>query len=53
MKTFEQWMTQVDAWCERLAGCSYQDLPDVCYADMYEDGIGPKAAARQAIRGED
>jgi hypothetical protein len=49
-KTFEQWMTAVDAAVERLCGLSASDLPDVCYRDWYEDGISPATAARRAVR---
>ena len=52
MKTFESWMKSVDQWVERIAGCSCDDLPDVCYLDLFEDGVCPKNAAVMAIRGE-
>lgn len=49
-KTFEEWMKAVDAHCVAQLGLSVHDLPDCCFADWYEDGIGPKSAARKAIR---
>lgn len=50
--TFAEWMAKVDEWCYRLAGCSASDLCDLCYADMHDNGVSPKAAARRAIRNE-
>ena len=49
-KTFEQWKSEVDAIIERATGFSSDDLPDVCYMDMYEDDVKPVSAARHAIR---
>ena len=49
---FEAWLKKVDEWCEKLAGLSYRDLSDVCYADMFEDGVSPKAAAKKALRND-
>jgi hypothetical protein len=49
---FDSWMRQVDAWCQRLCGLSIHDLADCCFADWYEDGASPKAAAKRAIRRE-
>ena len=49
--TFESWMTAVDSAIGLiLFGMSSQDLPDICYMDLYEDGVPPKGAARQAIK---
>lgn len=47
---FDQWMRAVDIACKRLAGVSVYDLPEICYADLYEDDVKPQAAARKAIR---
>ena len=49
-KSFEEWMKQVDAILERRLGLSSLDLPDVCYADMYEGEDSPGRAAGRAIR---
>jgi hypothetical protein len=49
-QTFEAWMQDVDNAVERLTGMSTNDLPDVCYRDMFEDGVKPVSAARKAIR---
>jgi len=49
-KSFEQWMAKVNEAIEREIGLSADDLPDMPYADMWEDGVSPKRAARMAIR---
>ena len=51
--TFDEWLKEVDKWCNALCGCSYRDLPDCCYADWYEDGVSAKSAAKRAIRNEE
>ena len=48
--TFEQWKSKVNEAVERLVGLSCDDLSDYCYADAWEDGVSPIAAARRAIR---
>lgn len=50
-QTLEQWLQAVDAECIKRIGLSYMDLPDICYADLYEEGVSPKNAAGKAIRG--
>jgi hypothetical protein len=49
-RTFDDWMSAVNAAVERLAGLSADDLPDVCYRDWYDDDVSPVSAARRAIR---
>jgi len=49
--TFAEWLRQVDAACERIAGVSVHDLADCCFADWHDDGITPTQAARRALRG--
>ena len=49
-KSFEGWMRDVDAAVGAMAGMSYQDLDDYCYADAYEAGASAKATARRAVR---
>ena len=51
--TFAEWMKEVDAEVWRKVGLSYEDLPDINYRDLYDDGVSPKTAARKAIRGSD
>jgi hypothetical protein len=36
--TFEQWMSKINKRLETICGISTDDLPDMCYADMYEHG---------------
>ena len=50
VRALGDWLQLVDLAVQRLAGCSVYDLPDCAYADWYEDGLGPVAAARRAIR---
>lgn len=46
---FAEWMAKVDAIIDDLVGLTSEDLTDVCYRDMYEDGAPPRTAARAAI----
>jgi len=48
--SFEDWMHAVDRVIAARVGVDSADLPDICYADLYEDGATPASAARQAIR---
>ena len=48
--TFEQWMAMVDKKVESIIGLSTSDLPDICYRDMYDDGMTPASVAREALR---
>jgi hypothetical protein len=49
-QSFEQWKEKVDKIiADKLGGFTSDDLPDICYADLYEDGISPSAAAKQAM----
>jgi hypothetical protein len=48
--SFGDWTTELDKAVQAMVGCSLADLPDVCYADWFEDGVSPKSAARRAIR---
>ena len=47
--TFENWMARVDDVLVRKVGVSSADLPDMAYADMYDEGITPEEAADRAI----
>ena len=47
---FDIWMAKVNAIISAKYGLSSDDLPDVCYADWYEDEVSPTSAARRAIR---
>lgn len=48
--SFEAWMAKVNAYVEKLAGLSADDLPDCCYRDWYDDGVSPANAARRALK---
>ena len=47
---FDRWMERVDAYLESKLGLNSADLPDCCYRDWFDDGIGPVLAARRAIK---
>jgi hypothetical protein len=47
---FDSWMARVDAVLGKRCGLSSEDLPDMCYSDMYEDGVSPARAAGRAYR---
>ena len=50
-KTFEEWMKLVNQKvAARLMGLTTDDLPDMCYRDMYDSGSSPAEAASEAIR---
>ena len=49
-QTFTEWLERVDNIVERRTGASINDLPDVCFHDMYDDGITAGAAASAVIR---
>lgn len=50
---FERWKGQVNlAVAKATGGLTADDLPDAPYYDWYDAGVGPKAAARMAIREE-
>ena len=49
-KTFEQWKQEVDRFVDIMTGLSSDDLPDICYRDLFEDGVSSKRAAARAIR---
>jgi len=49
-QSFEDWMKKVDKIiADKLGGFTSEDLPDICYADLYEDGMPPSYAAKQAM----
>lgn len=49
-KTFGQWKAEVNAEVSRTVGLHADDLADISYLELWEDGVGPKAAARKAIK---
>lgn len=51
MKTFEQWMQDVNAAIAAIiGGLTSDDLPDCCYRAWYENGVTAKTAAKAAIK---
>lgn len=48
--TFETWMCMVDHIILAKVGVGYEDLPDYCYRDAYDDGVSASSCARAAIR---
>ena len=51
--SFDEWMKKVNLMIGDRLGLSADDLPDVCYRDWFENGIGWKKAAVMAISGAD
>ncbi len=47
---FKDWMRKVDAFLIRLAGLDHRDLDDAAYWRWYDDGVGPRTAARIALK---
>jgi hypothetical protein len=47
--TFTQWMTAVDAALDDRLGVRADDLPDLCYRDLYDAGYTPHEAAQAAL----
>jgi len=48
--SFETWMVMVNAYLENYFNMSSEDLPDICYHDMYDMGNLPSTVAKSAIR---
>ena len=48
--TFSSWMTEVDTAIHFLCGLISDDLPDVNYWDMWDEGKTPMSAAKYTIR---
>lgn len=46
---FEVWKEKVDAILENSIGLTSDDLPDICYWDLWESGVTPRAAALEAL----
>jgi hypothetical protein len=52
-REFRMYMRRVDACLEARIGLSSGDLPDACYRDMFEGGMEPMEAAKEAIAAAD
>jgi hypothetical protein len=46
---FNEWMNRVEQWLS-LIGLSSSDLPDIAYADLFEDDTPAREAARMAYQ---
>jgi len=49
LRSYETWISDVDAVLVRKVGVSSADLPDILYRDLYDDGHSPEEAAEEAI----
>lgn len=47
--TFETWMQQVDTHLLNTIYLTHEDLADMPYYEMYEDGMNPKDAATETL----
>ena len=47
--TFEMYMKAVNRILTDRVMLSSQDLPDIAYYDMYNDGVTPAEAAQEAL----
>jgi hypothetical protein len=48
--TLDDYMTRCDNLCWQGFGMSIYDLPDIPYADLWEDGVSVAKAVKRAIR---
>jgi hypothetical protein len=48
-KTFEHWYAEVDQAVQEVIILSVEDLPDMDFMSLYEDGIEPAEAAQIAL----
>lgn len=46
---FNAWRERVDRKVIARCGLSLDDLPDVCLADWFDDGLSPALAAQMAL----
>lgn len=47
--SFEKWLAEVDKILNRTYGLSHDDLPDIDYRSLYEDGATAIEAAEEAV----
>ncbi len=50
--SFQDWMKQVDKAISDKVGLTSSDLADICYRDLYDDGVSASSAARKAIKSD-
>lgn len=51
-RTFEKWLSEVNAVIEKLCGLGYEDIADKPWWDWWEDGVSPREAAEEALAEE-
>ena len=51
--TFEQWMGKVEELCQQRFECSYRDLPDICFRDLFDSGCPPSEAITELAEAAD
>ena len=49
---FEAWLRALDDICLDEMGVSYQDLPEQCFKNWFDDGLSPEDAYYQMIENE-
>jgi len=52
MKSFKQWMKDVDEKIEDICGLYSSDLADYSYFEAYESGAGTTEIAKRVLRAE-
>ena len=53
MENFKQWMQSVDSELTGISGLSSSDLADICYRDMFDDGMTANDAAIECLEYND
>jgi hypothetical protein len=49
MKSFNEWMNEIDNIIGNICGMSYLDLPDYAYQDAFDDECSPYEVAMAAL----
>jgi hypothetical protein len=49
---FEAWLRALDDICLDEMGVSYQDLPEQCFKNWFDDGLSPEDAFYQMMENE-
>jgi len=50
---FTKWLKSVDRLVQEKVFLSYQDLPDIDYRGLFEDGFTPAEAAQECLDNAD
>lgn len=48
--SFREWMSKVDKEVDSIVGLSAEDLADIDYYELWEDGVTASVAALKALR---